>query len=126
MCTFFISCISISDNKKNQLINLNPTLFHHEDNIEYIGKINLSLNYSIEVYFTEHLFGNNRASYRLVFFDNNNDSIICYKIEDKPYLKDNVLIFPYKQEHGNEIKMDNVIPETVFLNGEIINSIKIK
>ena len=41
LCSVFVSCISMSDTQKNELIILNPTLFHNEDNFVFIGKINL-------------------------------------------------------------------------------------
>ena len=79
LCSVFVSCISMSDTQKNELIILNPTLFHNEDNFVFIGKINLSTNRFVEIYFTEYLFANNRATYRLVFFFFFY-SISCYKI----------------------------------------------
>lgn len=125
LCLIFISCISMSDIKKKELISLNPILFHNEDNFAFIGKINLSTNRFVEIYFTEYLFANNRATYRLVFFDNNN-SISCYKIEDKPILINNILVFPYKRELGNEIKIKDNIPNNIYLNGEIIELLMIR
>lgn len=125
LCSVFVSCISMSDTQKNELIILNPTLFHNEDNFVFIGKINLSTNRFVEIYFTEYLFANNRATYRLVFFDNNN-SISCYKIEDKPILINNILVFPYKKELGNEIKIKDNIPNNIYLDGEIIELLIIR
>ena len=125
VCSIFISCISSSNIKKKELIRLNPELFHSNDSFEFIGKINLSSNQFIEIYFTEYLFGNKRATYRLVFFENDN-SISCYKIEDKPILKNNILLFPYKKELGNELKIKDGIPDNVYLNGELIQLLKIK
>lgn len=125
LCLIFISCISMSDIKKKELISLNPILFHNEDSFVFIGKINLSTKRFVEIYFTEYLFANNRATYRLVFFDNNN-SISCYKIEDKPILINNILVFPYKNELGNEIKIKDNIPNNIYLNGEIIELLMIR
>lgn len=125
LCSVFVSCISMSDTQKNELIILNPTLFHNEDNFVFIGKINLSTNRFVEIYFTEYLFANNRATYRLVFFDNNN-LISCYKIEDKPILINNILVFPYKKELGNEIKIKDNIPNNIYLDGEIIELLIIR
>lgn len=125
VCSIFISCISSSNINKKELIDLSPELFHSNDSFEFIGKINLSSNRFIEIYFSEYLFGNKRAAYRLVFFDSDN-SISCYRIEDKPIFKGNVLHFPYKKELGNEIKIIDVIPDNVYLNGELIELLKIK
>ncbi|MBQ8680591.1 MAG: hypothetical protein IJ530_12655 [Treponema sp.] len=125
VCLIFISCTSISNSKKNELINLNPMLFHNGDNCAYIGKMDLSPKQFIEIYFIEHLFGNSRANYRLVFFDNNN-SISCYRVEDKPTLINGTLLFPYKKELGNKITLETGIPDKIYLNGEVIELLTIK
>ena len=125
VCSIFISCISSSNIKKKELIGLNPELFHNNDSFEFIGKINLSSNRFIDIYFNEHLFGNKRAAYRLIFFENDN-SISCYRIEDKPILRNDILLFPYKKELGNEIKIKDGIPDNVYLNGELIQLQRIK
>lgn len=119
LCLFMISCVSSLNIRKNELIRLNPSLFHKEDKIKYIGKIDLSLNRSIEIYFMEYLFGNRRANYKIVFFDSNN-RVSFYTIEDEPTLIDNTLMFAYKKELGNKIEIKDRIPDNVYLNGEVI------
>ena len=121
----FIKGDTPSDIKKKELIGLNPELFHNNDSFEFIGKINLSSNRFIDIYFNEHLFGNKRAAYRLISFENDN-SISCYRIEDKPILRNDILLFPYKKELGNEIKIKDGIPDNVYLNGELIQLQRIK
>lgn len=116
--------MSMSNIRKNELINIDPLLFHKEDTCVLIGKIKKSPNRFIEIYFIEYLFNSTRATYRLVFFDNN--SIFCYRVEDRPILINNVLLFPYGKELGNEIIINDEIPDKIYLNGEVINKLVIK
>ena len=76
-------------------------------------------------YFNEYSFGNNRKTYRIIIFENN-DSIFCYKVEDKPYLKENTLFFPYEETIGSKIVLRDALPKKVYLNGELILLVKIK
>lgn len=117
--------MSNSEFKKKELIELNPSFFHEKDTLTYLGKAMLSSGENMEIYFNEYSFGNNRKTYRIIIFENN-DSIFCYKVEDKPYLKENTLFFPYEETIGNKIVLRDALPKKAYLNGELILLDKIK
>lgn len=119
-----ISC-QTTNLRKKELIELNSSFFHEEDTLTYLGKAMLSSDENIEIYFNEYSFGNNRKTYRIIIFENN-DSIFCYKVEDKPYLKENTLFFPYEETIGSKIVLRDALPKKVYLNGELILLVKIK
>lgn len=119
-----ISC-QTANLRKKELIELNPSFFHEKDTLTYLGKAMLSSGENMEIYFNEYSFGNNRKTYRIIIFENN-DSIFCYKVEDKPYLKENTLFFPYEETIGNKIVLRDALPKKAYLNGELILLDKIK
>ena len=113
------SCFSLNTAFKQELINIKPQYFYKEDNLSYLGFITTCDGNEIKVYFNEHLFGNNRMTCRLVFFLNST-YFGCYRIEDKPHILKNCLVFPYTEKLGNKICIKENIPEKIYLNGEFI------
>lgn len=73
-----------------------------------------------DVYFNEHLFGNDRMTCRLIFFDAAGTPLGCYKVSDKPISKENYLVFPYDEKVGNTIGIEEMIPDSIYLDGEIV------
>jgi hypothetical protein len=119
MILFIESCFSLKNTFKQELINIKPQYFYKEDNLSYLGFITTCDGSQINVHFNEHGFGNNRMAYRLIF-SINSKILGCYKIEDKPFILKNCLVFPYAEKLGNKISIKENIPEKIYLNGELV------
>lgn len=104
---------------KHKLTNLKPDYFSSEDNLIYVGRITSDAKEKYDVYFNEHLFGNDRMTCRLIFFDAAGTPLGCYKVSDKPIIKENYLVFPYDEKVGNTIGIEEMIPDSIYLDGEI-------
>lgn len=114
------SCATKDQIFKHKLTNLKPDYFSSEDNLIYVGRITSDAKEKYDVYFNEHLFGNDRMTCRLIFFDAAGTPLGCYKLSDKPLVKVNRLVFPYDESYGNIFCIETLIPDSIYLDGEVV------
>ena len=114
------SCVTGNRSVKERLSILKPDYFSGDDDLTYVGQVVSDAKESFDVYFNEHLFGNGRMACRLIFFDAAGTPLGCYKVSDKPYIKGCRIIFPYTENDGQVIIVEEKIPEEIYLDGEKI------
>lgn len=107
---------------QKKLIEGHPD-YYNEDNILHdIGIIESKKLGKLYIYFNENHWGNYRVTHRLIICDENKIlGEYGILIIDKPWIKNNLLCFPYEEEIGNKIDFNNGIPKTVYVDGYLNN-----
>ncbi len=113
---FSVSCYTESE-IHSQLCNDFPDSFFVEDEFYSVGKI-MSGKDIYEFYQNRHLFGNKRMNIKLVVVMNGKIQGFYNQIHEEPVVSGEHLIFPFKEELGNEMDFSDGIPEKVYLDGE--------
>ena len=107
---------------QKKLIEGHPD-YYNEDNILHdIGIIESKKLGKLYIYFNENHWGNYRVTFRLIICDENKIlGEYGILLMDKPWIKNNLLCFPYEEEIGNKIDFNNGIPKTVYVDGYLNN-----
>jgi hypothetical protein len=99
-----------------------PDYFSQDDEFIFLGEIFVEKENVIFV-FNKHIWGEaRRMTGRILLFNNDGILIGIYGvINQQPIVFGKKLIFPVIEEYGNVIDFTYGIPETVKIDGEIIN-----
>ncbi len=99
-----------------------PNYYREDDILHDIGIIESKKLGKLYIYFNEHHWGNYRVTFRLIICDENKIlGEYGILLMDKPWIKNNLLCFPYEEEIGNKIDFNNGIPKTVYVDGYLNN-----
>jgi len=118
-----ISAFALDKNLvQKKLVEGHPD-YYREDNILHdIGIIESKKLGKLYIYFNECHWGNYRVTFRLIICDENKIlGEYGILLMDKPWIKNNLLCFPYEEEIGNKIDFNNGIPKTVYVDGYLNN-----
>ena len=118
-----ISAFALDKNLvQKKLVEGHPD-YYREDNILHdIGIIESNKLGKLYIYFNECHWGNYRVTFRLIICDENKIlGEYGILLMDKPWIKNNLLCFPYEEEIGNKIDFNNGIPKTVYVDGYLNN-----
>ena len=118
-----ISAFALDKNLvQKKLVEGHPDYYREYDILHDIGIIESKKLGKLYIYFNEHHWGNYRATFRLIICDENKIlGEYGILLMDKPWIKNNLLCFPYEEEIGNKIDFNNGIPKTVYVDGYLNN-----
>jgi len=118
-----ISAFALDKNLvQKKLVEGHPDYYREDDILHDIGIIESKKLGKLYIYFNEHYWGNYRVTPRLIICDENKIlGEYGILLMDKPWIKNNLLCFPYEEEIGNKIDFNNGIPKTVYVDGYLNN-----
>ena len=117
-----ISAFALDKNLvQKKLVEGHPDYYREDDILHDIGIIESKKLGKLYIYFNEHYWGNYRVTPRLIICDENKILGEYGILLDKPWIKNNLLCFPYEEEIGNKIDFNNGIPKTVYVDGYLNN-----
>jgi len=118
-----ISAFALDKNLvQKKLVEGHPDYYREDDILHDIGIIESKKLGKLYIYFNEHHWGNYRVTFRLIICDENKIlGEYGILLMDKPWIKNNLLCFPYEEEIGNKIDFNNGIPKTVYVDGYLNN-----
>jgi len=118
-----ISAFALDKNLvQKKLVEGHPDYYREDDILHDIGIIESKKLGKLYIYFNEHYWGNYRVTPRLIICDENKIlGEYGILLMDKPWIKNNLLCFPYEEEIGNKIDFNNGIPKTVYVDGYLHN-----